>query len=67
MSDAFLVERQGAITIINLRPVDELIALDLAETGRLWDVLYDFRASPQRALLFVSAPGHFSPASMDRL
>ena len=67
MAGSFSVERHGEVTVVRVRPIDRLISIDLEETGKLWEVLHDFRVSKGRALLWLSEAGHMSPESMDRL
>ena len=67
MSDLFEVRKDGPVTILSLKPTDDLIVTDLEDSTGILRVLYDARLAKQKVLLLEITEGRLSPSAVDRL
>ncbi len=67
MSDLFEVRQDGPVTILRLKPTDDLISTDLDDRTALLRVLYDASLAQQKVLLLEISQGPLGPSAVDRL
>lgn len=67
MSELFEIREDGPVTVMTLKPTDDLIGADVEDRSSLLRALYDARLSQQKVLLLQIAEGPLSPSAVDRL
>ena len=60
MSDLFEVREDGPVTILSLKPTDDLIATDFQDGTAVLQVLCDARLAKQKVLLLEITEGRLS-------
>ncbi len=64
MSDLFEVREDGPVTILSLKPTDDLIATDFQDGTAVLQVLYGAPLAEQKVLLIEITDGRLSPAAV---